>query len=73
MTLWRGEEDQHTTHQPEIKVTPKKEIAGKKNPPHSIQQGLEIRSFWFKEKTVQLKTALHEVYTYVLKGNSTEC
>ena len=31
-----------------------------------IQQGLEIRSFWFQEKTVQLKTVLHEVYTYVL-------
>ena len=33
-----------------------------------IQQGLEIRCFWFQKKTVQLKTALHEVYTYVLKG-----
>ena len=33
-----------------------------------IQQGLEIRGFWFQKKTVQLKTALHEVYTYVLKG-----
>ena len=33
-----------------------------------IQQGLEIRCFWFQKKTVQLKTALHEVYIYVLKG-----
>jgi hypothetical protein len=33
-----------------------------------LQQGLEIRGFWFQKKTVQLKTALHEVYTYVLKG-----
>ena len=33
-----------------------------------LQQGLEIRCFWFQKKTVQLKTALHEVYTYVLKG-----
>ena len=33
-----------------------------------IQQGLEIRGFWFQKKTVQLKTALREVYTYVLNG-----
>ena len=33
-----------------------------------LQQGLEIRGFWFQKKTVQLKTALLEVYTYVLKG-----
>ena len=33
-----------------------------------LQQGLEIRCFWFQKKTVQLKTALREVYTYVLKG-----
>ena len=33
-----------------------------------LQQGLEIRGFWFQKKTVQLKTAVHEVYTYVLKG-----
>ena len=33
-----------------------------------IQQGLEIRCFWFQKKTVQLKTALREVYTYVLRG-----
>ena len=33
-----------------------------------IQQGLEIRGFWFQKKTVQLKTALREVYIYVLKG-----
>ena len=32
-----------------------------------IQQGLEIRGFWFQEKTVQRKTVLHEVYTYVQK------
>jgi hypothetical protein len=31
-----------------------------------IQQGLEIRGFWFQEKTVQLKTVLREVYNYVL-------
>ena len=31
-----------------------------------IQQGLEIRGFWFQKKTVQLKTVLREVYTYVL-------
>ena len=30
-----------------------------------IQQGLEIRGFWFQKKTVQLKTVLREVYTYV--------
>ena len=35
---------------------------------NQIQQGLEIRGFWFQKKTVQLKTALREVYTYVLKG-----
>ena len=34
----------------------------------SLQQGLEIRGFWFQKKAVQLKTALREVYTYVLKG-----
>ena len=33
-----------------------------------IQQGLEIRGFWFQKKTVQLKTALRVVYTYVLDG-----
>ena len=33
-----------------------------------IQQGLEIRGFWFQKKTVQLKTVLREVYTYVLNG-----
>ena len=33
-----------------------------------VQQGLEIRGFWFLKKTLQLKTALHEVYIYVLKG-----
>ena len=33
-----------------------------------IQQGLEIRWFWFQKKTVQLKTALRKVYAYVLKG-----
>ena len=27
-----------------------------------LQQGLEIRGFWFQKKTVQLKTALREVY-----------
>ena len=27
-----------------------------------------MRGFWFQEKTVQLKTALREVYTYVLNG-----
>ena len=31
-----------------------------------LQQGLEIRGFWFQKKTVQLKTLLREVYTYVL-------
>jgi hypothetical protein len=35
-----------------------------------LQQGLEIRCFWFQKNTVQLKTALHEVYTYVLNGIS---
>ena len=34
-----------------------------------IQQGLEIRGFWFQKKTVQLKTVLREVYTYVLNGS----
>ena len=33
-----------------------------------LQQGLEIRCFWFQKKTVQLKTALRKVYAYVLKG-----
>jgi hypothetical protein len=33
-----------------------------------VQQGLEIRGFWFQKKTVQLKTALREVNTYVLNG-----
>ena len=33
-----------------------------------VQQGLEMRGFWVQKKTVQLKTALREVYTYVLKG-----
>ena len=33
-----------------------------------LQQGLEIRGFWFQKKPVQLKTALREVYAYVLKG-----
>ena len=33
-----------------------------------LQQGLEIHGFWFQKKTVQLKTALREVYTYVLNG-----
>mgnify|MGYP000167698269 CR=1 FL=1 len=32
-----------------------------------VQQGLEKRGFWFQKKAVQLKTALLEVYTYVLK------
>ena len=32
----------------------------------SVQQGLEIHGFWFQKKTVQLKTVLREVYTYVL-------
>ena len=36
-------------------------------PHQKIQQGLEIRGFWVQKKTVQLKTALREVYTYVLK------
>ena len=31
-----------------------------------VQQGLEIRGFWFQKKTVQRKTVLREVYTYVL-------
>ena len=31
-----------------------------------LQQGLEIRGFWFQKKTVQRKTVLREVYTYVL-------
>ena len=31
-----------------------------------IQQGLEIRGFWVQKKTVQSKTVLREVYTYVL-------
>ena len=33
-----------------------------------VQQGLEMRAFWFQKKNVQLKTALREVYTYVLNG-----
>ena len=34
----------------------------------TVQQGLEMRGFWSQKKTVQLKTALREVYTYVLNG-----
>ena len=34
-----------------------------------LQQGLEIRRFWFQKRTVQLKTALCEVYAYVLNGH----
>merc|ERR1712051_284506 len=33
-----------------------------------VQQGLEIRGFWFQKKTVQRKTVPREVYNYVLKG-----
>ena len=36
--------------------------------PFKVQQGLEILGFWVQKKTVQLKIALREVYTYVLKG-----
>ena len=36
---------------------------------NELQQGLEIRGFWFQKKTVQLKTVLLEVYTYVLNDN----
>ena len=32
-----------------------------------VQQGLEIHCFWLQKKTVQRKTALSEVYTYVLE------
>ena len=32
----------------------------------AVQQGLEIRCFWFQKKTVQRKTVLREVYIYVL-------
>ena len=32
-----------------------------------LQQGLEIHCFWFQKKTVQRKTVLREVYTYVVK------
>ena len=32
----------------------------------NVQQGLEIRGFWVQKKTVQSKTMLREVYTYVL-------
>ena len=32
-----------------------------------LQQGLKKGGFGFQKKTVQLKTALLEVYTYVLK------
>ena len=31
-----------------------------------LHQGLEIHGFWFQKKTVQRKTVLREVYTYVL-------
>ena len=79
MTLWRGEEDcQHTTHQPEIKVTPKKEIAGKKNPPHSILPLFEESEseLWF----VKADTSLHEkgitnknaMYDYVVQSLAIE-
>ena len=33
---------------------------------NDVQQGLEIRGFWFQKKTVHRKTVLREVYTYVL-------
>jgi hypothetical protein len=29
--------------------------------PYEVQQGLEMRGFWFQKKSVQLKTALREV------------
>jgi hypothetical protein len=29
--------------------------------PLEVQQGLEMRGFWFQKKSVQLKTALREV------------
>ena len=32
----------------------------------NIQQGLEIRGFWFQKKTVQRKTVLRKVHIYVL-------
>ena len=47
-----------STHQPEIKVTPKKDIAGKKNAPHSILPLFEESEseLWF----VKANTSLHE-------------
>jgi hypothetical protein len=51
--------------QTESKSQIREQIPG---PDLHVQQGLEIRGFWFQKKTVQLKTALREVYTYVLKG-----
>ena len=63
---------------PESKVKSNISIQGKpmnQNPelnripnycPIHVQQGLKIRGFWFQKKTVQLKTVLREVYTYVV-------
>ena len=35
----------------------------------SVQQGLEIRGFWFQKKTMQLKNALREIIPMcVIKG-----
>jgi hypothetical protein len=48
----------------------KKASLGVCSPRKDIQQGLEKRGFWFQKKAVQLKTALLEVYTYVLKWTS---
>ena len=42
------------------------DLPGLKPEKLKIQQGLEIRCFWFQKNTVQLKTVLREVYTYVV-------
>ena len=55
--------------EPKNLINAKDEIRSIKNYRYianNVQQGLEIRGFWFQKKTVQLKTVLLEVYTYVL-------
>ena len=48
-------------------VSKRKHLTTPIHPLFWLQQGLEMRGFWFQKKTVQLKTVLREVYTYVLK------
>ena len=59
---------QHTLGQDRKKCKETSSPLADKQQKMGVQQGLEMRGFWFQKKTVQLKTALREVYSYVLKG-----